>query len=158
MTWLRSLFASWLDPATGPPQPFETRAPHDVSTFELTSGESVSGCRLADEEEIEGFQWAICHGDEVTVADDDAVIGFLARRDDWIDALYLSAARRGMGIGTALLRSAMSVRPRLELWAFQANVPARKFYAAHGFVEDRFTDGAGNDENLPDVHMTWEAG
>jgi GNAT superfamily N-acetyltransferase len=45
--------------------------------------------------------------------------------------------------------------PRLVLWTFQANSAAIAFYLREGFVEIERTDGAGNEEGLPDVRMIW---
>jgi len=93
---------------------------------------------------------------EVWVAQEaDAVVGFIARRDDWIDHLYLAPDRRGLGIGGLLLRHAMDGRDALMLWAFQRNAPARRFYERHGFRAVEFTDGEGNDEKEPDVRYAW---
>ncbi len=82
--------------------------------------------------------------------------GFLARHDETVHALYLRPGARGRGWGAKLLDVAKARTPRLSLWAFQANTGARAFYAREGFVEVETTDGAGNDEHLPDVRLVWE--
>lgn len=82
--------------------------------------------------------------------------GFLARDGAWIHALYIRAFSRGRGQGRRLLDVAKSRSPRLELWCFQMNTRARSFYASEGFREVEHTDGAGNDEKLPDVRLVWE--
>lgn len=82
--------------------------------------------------------------------------GFLARLGPEIDCLYLAASARGQGLGAQVLDRAKAASPRLELWTFQANSGARRFYARHGFMETGLTDGAGNDEKLPDVRLIWE--
>jgi len=84
--------------------------------------------------------------------------GFLARDGAIIHALYLRPSARGRGQAKRLLETAKARAPRLELWAFQANIDARSFYAHEGFVEVELTDGAGNDEKLPDVRLVWERG
>ena len=61
----------------------------------------------------------------------------------------------GQGLGKALLDHAKSRHPTLELWTFQANEGARRFYAREGFHEVELTDG-DNEENLPDVRLRWE--
>jgi ribosomal protein S18 acetylase RimI-like enzyme len=43
----------------------------------------------------------------------------------------------------------------LELWCFQANTYARRFYERHGFKAIRFTDGHDNEEKTPDVRYRW---
>lgn len=84
--------------------------------------------------------------------------GFLARQGGEVDALYLALAARGQGIGSALLDEAKAAEPVLRLWTFQANSAARAFYARAGFVEIERTDGAGNEERLPDVRLEWRRG
>jgi GNAT superfamily N-acetyltransferase len=91
----------------------------------------------------------------VTVAVSDGVDGFLARDGEEVSCLYVSNAAQGNGVGKALLDHAKQRADRLELWTFQANKGARRFYAREGFVELRETDGARNDENLPDVFLEW---
>ena len=83
-------------------------------------------------------------------------LGFLARQGGEVEALYLAPEARGKGLGKALLDEAKAVG-FLQLWAFQANIGARRFYLREGFREVRFTDGADNDEKLPDVWMEWRA-
>ena len=39
----------------------------------------------------------------------------------------------------------------LRLWTFASNTGAQRFYARHGFVEVRRTDGRDNEERAPDV-------
>ncbi|MDP9464580.1 MAG: GNAT family N-acetyltransferase, partial [Actinomycetota bacterium] len=39
----------------------------------------------------------------------------------------------------------------LQLWTFESNDRARRFYERHGFTAVEFTDGAGNEERWPDV-------
>ncbi len=83
------------------------------------------------------------------------VDGFVSLEPDGqIAALYVS--NPGHGIGSALLNHA-KIRERLSLWTFQANTGAIRFYARHGFKEIYQTDGANNEEKLPDIFMEWQA-
>jgi ribosomal protein S18 acetylase RimI-like enzyme len=88
----------------------------------------------------------------------DPAQGFLARQETEIPALFVAASARGRGIGRALVRDAMEGASVLRLWTFQANAPARAFYRALGFAEIAWTDGAGNEERLPDVRLEWRRG
>ncbi len=93
----------------------------------------------------------------VTVAERDGmVVGFAACDDGDLDALYVAANARGQGVGSALLDHLKSAHDTLTLWTFQANQRAQKFYVRHGFAEIERTDGAGNDETLPDIRYTWQ--
>lgn len=93
----------------------------------------------------------------VTVAvHDDMVVGFAACDGADLDALYIAEFMRGQGVGTALLDHLKARADRLELWTFQANAGAQKFYVKHGFHEVTRTDGARNDEQLPDIKFEWK--
>ena len=87
--------------------------------------------------------------------DDATMIGMLAFREDWIDQLYVLPTAQGRGIGTDLLEVAQSAFDRLQLWTFQRNGPARRFYEARGFALVRETDGARNEEKEPDALYVW---
>lgn len=88
--------------------------------------------------------------------DRGAVVGMLTTHDGWVDQLFIDPAAQGRGIGSALLALAR-VRAEardpsgLQLWTFQVNARARRFYERHGFVAVEFTDGQGNEEREPDV-------
>jgi GNAT superfamily N-acetyltransferase len=85
-----------------------------------------------------------------------AVAGFIALSSDHhVTALYLDRPMRGKGCGKALLDLAKQKHPGgLQLWTFEANADARRFYAREGFSEIRRSDG-DNEEGLPDVLLQW---
>jgi GNAT superfamily N-acetyltransferase len=62
---------------------------------------------------------------------------------------------QGQGVGTALLDVAKRAVARLQLWTFQRNAQARRFYEARGFVVVEQTDGTGNEEKEPDARYLW---
>jgi GNAT superfamily N-acetyltransferase len=95
---------------------------------------------------------------EVTVAEDDGgIVAFLALRGEEVRLLYTRPDRIGGGAGTLLIEAAKaSGVGALELWCFQANARARRFYEARGFSAVRFTNGADNQERTPDVLYRWE--
>ncbi len=85
-----------------------------------------------------------------------AVVGVLALSPRWIDQLYLDPDARGQGIGDRFVTLAQERQPSgLQLWTFQLNGPAQRFYERHGFVAVERTDGAGNQEREPDVRYRW---
>ena len=100
----------------------------------------------------------------VTLAEDEAgLAGLLAVSQGegiaWIEQLYLRPGATGRGIGRRLLLHALATLPRpVQLYTFQANTGARRFYARHGFVDLARGDGSGNEERCPDVLMRLEAG
>ncbi|MCO5734068.1 GNAT family N-acetyltransferase [Rhizobium sp. SSA_523] len=85
------------------------------------------------------------------------LLGVVAYRKGWIEQLYVLPTAQGRGIGSALLAAAKEGRESLDLWTFQANQAARRFYEKRGFVSVEETDGQGNDEGEPDVRYRWLA-
>lgn len=88
--------------------------------------------------------------------DGDRVVAVLTLDGDDLDQLYVAPEYAGQGVGSMLVDLAKDLRPGgLALWTFQSNLPAQAFYRSHGFTEVRRTDGAANEEKLPDVRMVW---
>lgn len=84
------------------------------------------------------------------------VAGFAALHEGWLEQLYIAPAFQGRGLGSALLDLAMSRNPGgLQLFAFQRNERARRFYEGRGFVAEWFGDGSENEEGEPDVRYRW---
>jgi GNAT superfamily N-acetyltransferase len=91
--------------------------------------------------------------------DGGGVVGMMFLSEGWVDQLYVAPDRLGEGIGRRLLDLAKRRAPgALELWSFQVNERARRFYEHNGFVAVELTDGAGNEEREPDVRYRWIPG
>ncbi|MFK7879729.1 GNAT family N-acetyltransferase [Roseobacter sp.] len=86
---------------------------------------------------------------------DDKIVGFIARWENDIHALYVLPDWQDQGIGTALVEDAKSECETLVLWSYQANTSATRFYGLRGFVEMERTDGSENDVGLPDIRFEW---
>ncbi len=89
------------------------------------------------------------------VFEDAALLGFIALRADWIDQLYVAPGQQGRGIGSRLIALAQAASPVLQLWTFQRNAGARRFYERHGFVAVEERDGSDNEEGEPDIRYRW---
>ncbi|MEA2663938.1 MAG: hypothetical protein QOI11_882 [Candidatus Eremiobacteraeota bacterium] len=101
------------------------------------------------------FRDVVFAGDEVHVAEREGrLVGAIAFGDGWVSQLYVDPDEHGRGIGSALLRLAMAAQPELQLWTFQKNDRALRFYARHGFALVRMTDG-DNEEREPDALLAW---
>lgn len=87
--------------------------------------------------------------------DDDVLSGIIAFRDGWVEQLYVLPIAQGRGVGAKLLDIAKRDCDRLELWTFQRNERARRFYVASGFTMVEQTDGSRNEENEPDARYLW---
>jgi GNAT superfamily N-acetyltransferase len=99
----------------------------------------------------------VLSSDTVLVAVDQKgeVLGFIAFSQDWVNQLYIAPGAQRAGIGSRLLQRAKASSGFLQLWTFQANTRARRFYRQHGFVELELTDGERNEEKTPDVRLEW---
>ena len=84
------------------------------------------------------------------------IASFLARAGEEIRLLHTHPVFIGLGAGRLLLDGAKASAAALELWCFQANTGARRFYERHGFRAIRFTDGQDNEEKTPDVRYRWQ--
>lgn len=103
----------------------------------------------------------IGHAD-VSVAEVDGTIVGLMVLDQgragsgWIEHLYLDPAWMGRGLGARFIeRAKQRFTAGIQLWTFQSNARARRFYEAAGFVAVEDTDGRANMERTPDVRYQW---
>jgi GNAT superfamily N-acetyltransferase len=110
----------------------------------------------SDDETREWFASVVVPNRDVwVIAHDDLPLALLVLADGWVDHLYVDPQWTGRGLGSALIGFAKELRPeRLDLWTFQSNIAARRFYERHGFVAIDMTDGE-NEERAPDVHYRW---
>jgi 6-phosphogluconolactonase len=84
------------------------------------------------------------------------VVGFMSLGVDMLDQLYILPGWTGQGTGARLVALAKQRRPGgLDLYTFQVNSGARRFYERHGFVAVAFSDGNANEERQPDVRYRW---
>ena len=84
--------------------------------------------------------------------DADMVVAVMSLKPGWVEQLYVATDRQGEGIGRRLLDLAKERSDGgLQLWTFQVNDRARRFYERNGFTVAEMTDGAGNTEREPDV-------
>jgi GNAT superfamily N-acetyltransferase len=86
---------------------------------------------------------------------DDGMTGIIAFHDDWLEQLYVLPEAQGQGVGSVLVQTAKRFSERLQLWTFQRNAPARRFYEARAFTLVEETDGARNEEKEPDARYLW---
>ncbi|MCU1494024.1 MAG: putative acetyltransferase [Acidimicrobiaceae bacterium] len=91
----------------------------------------------------------------VAEASGGEIVGVLVLEHGWLDQLYLDPGWTNRGIGSRLVDIAKARRPEgLDLWTFQANHGARRFYERHGFTAVEITEG-DNEEGAPDVRYRW---
>ncbi|HYE19464.1 MAG TPA: GNAT family N-acetyltransferase [Tepidisphaeraceae bacterium] len=112
------------------------------------------------EEEREYIAGVMLRTGRVFVADVEGArgVGFLSLRGDSVEQLYVDPANQNRGVGAALLGRAKELRERLELWAFEVNEGAIRFYRREGFRVVQRTDGEQNEAKRADVKLVWERG
>jgi putative acetyltransferase len=83
------------------------------------------------------------------------LLGHVALLPGWIDHLYVEPEVHRRGIGGRLVQLAQAEQAELRLYTFQSNAGARALYERHGFVVEELTDGARNEEKMPDMTYHW---
>ncbi|HEY2359313.1 MAG TPA: GNAT family N-acetyltransferase [Phenylobacterium sp.] len=107
-------------------------------------------------DDLRFFSERFLPANEVWVAEvDDEVVGYVGFHEAWINHLYVLPEFQGRGIGPALLDKALAYERPMQLWTFQQNTRARKFYEDRGFGLVKLTDGSGNEEKTPDALYEW---
>jgi 8-oxo-dGTP pyrophosphatase MutT (NUDIX family)/GNAT superfamily N-acetyltransferase len=118
---------------------------------------------IHDDREVKRW-WAdeVVGRSDVTVAELDGTIVAVMVLDQggggtgWIEQLYIDPAWIGRGLGERLVeRAKQRFATGLQLWTFQVNDRAQRFYERLGFVEAERTDGRANEERAPDIRYTW---
>jgi len=108
------------------------------------------------EEDLWFFSERLFLENEVWVAEADGqIVGYIAFKPGWISHLYIHPDHQGCGLGPELLAKALEDGTARELWTFQQNARARRFYEMRGFELVRLTDGADNEEKTPDALYRW---
>ena len=117
------------------------------------SGTSQLGSAIGYDTETREITWKVVFGGLIGLMAVGARQGRLLGRDEEI---ALVDALVDHGAGSLLLLHAKAHGPGvLELWCFQANDKARRFYERHGFTPVAFTNGQRNEEKTPDVRYRW---
>lgn len=115
---------------------------------------------LPADPDVEGaaafFETILLPQNETWIAEvDGRPAAYVAFHPGWLEHLYVLPAYQGRGIGPALMGKALEDGTARELWTFQKNARARKFYEDRGWVLVELTDGQGNREKEPDARYAW---
>ena len=82
----------------------------------------------------------------VASARDGSVVALMVLTADMLDQLYVAPGWTGRGIGSRLVALAKARRPGgFDLYTFQVNTGARRFYERHDFAEVARGDGSRNE-------------
>jgi len=108
-----------------------------------------------EEEDRSWFRGALA-GEAYVFEAGGTIVGYAALREDELHDLYVAPGAQRQGVGSALLAHVQEVRPNgFHFWAFRDNSTARRFYDSRGCRVIRETDGADNEEKMPDVLYEW---
>ena len=112
--------------------------------------------RIPDADRPKLGTWIVERHDVWVEEQNGRIVAFAGVSPGWLDHLYVDPEEQNAGIGSALLDYAKQLQPDgFQLWTFQHNDGARRFYERHGFVVVDRTDGAGNMEKEPDARYEW---
>ncbi|MFI5403180.1 MAG: GNAT family N-acetyltransferase [Planctomycetota bacterium] len=108
------------------------------------------------EDDLRYFTDTIARENDVWVAAEQEVLGFLGIQGERLGWLYVDPAAQRRGIGTALLDRAKALSPAgLMLFTHQRNERARAFYERRGFRAVLFGTSPPP-ESEPDVQYRWD--
>lgn len=105
------------------------------------------------------FSKLVRDGKIQVIKENGVTAGFVQAEDGWIHHLYIAPCFQKKGFGKLLLDKAKETNPAgLQLWVFEANIGAIKFYEREGFVlvQKRDQEKTTNEENLPDRKYQWK--
>ena len=136
----------------------------DIATIYLASFGATYDFALAHSD-AEIRDWIAGHviaeletwvAEEAAEPGDTEVVGYIVLSSMEAIQLDVKSGRTGEGIGSQLMDQAKAQRPDgFELWTFQVNSGARRFYERHVFEAVEFGDGSHNEEGQPDVRLVW---
>jgi GNAT superfamily N-acetyltransferase len=98
----------------------------------------------------------VANGSSYVLEQNDKILAWLDVADGWVHHLCVRRGETGKGFGKELLAYAKLKSPEgLQLWTFQVNDGARRFYKREGFQEVELTNGENCEEKQPDVRLVW---
>jgi putative acetyltransferase len=112
----------------------------------------------ADREEIDAAARAYLTEALLWVVVDrtDRPMAFSAVTGSNMDALFVAAEARGMGLGSMLVRHALSLAPNLTTQVNEQNSQAMRFYLKLGFKPFRRDARDDDGRPYPIVHLVWD--
>jgi GNAT superfamily N-acetyltransferase len=128
-----------------------------VFTASFASMTFVPKLHTAEEDKV--FVRTLIDTKETWVAEREGrITGIAAIDGGWLEQLYVHPSRHNSGTGSKLFTTLTERHPNgFQLWTFQANAGARRFYERHGCALVRLTDGQDNEEKTPDALYVWPA-
>ncbi|MDX8253320.1 acetyltransferase [Acinetobacter pittii] len=122
------------------------------SSVDATHDFLTADDRIEIEKEVVGFfsetpVW-------VAVNADDQALGFMFLHDGHMEALFIDAAARGLGVGKALLLHALNIYPNLTIDVNEQNQQAIGFYKHMGFQVSGHSPVDSQGRAYPLLHLS----
>ena len=113
----------------------------------------------SDDEVRAWFEAVVIPERETWIAEiEKSIVAVMVLNGRWVDHLYIDPLWTARGIGSRLIELAKTRRPEgLDLWTFESNLDARRFYERHGFEYVERTNGDNNEEGAPDIRYQWRS-
>jgi putative acetyltransferase len=89
----------------------------------------------------------------LAVDQNDMPVGFMMLDGDRMEALFIRAAHRGVGIGRALVEHALTISPELETEVNEQNAQALAFYEHMGFERTGRSERDAQGRPYPLIHL-----
>jgi len=138
---------------------------NDIANVYLTSRKKLVAFAPLVHSDESVRQWVckdLLFNEEVIVAEENStIIGMMSLTKHEgigrIRQLYILPSAVGHGVGSAMIKMAKStLGSPIQLYTFQENIGARRFYERHGFEAIEFNDSSENEENCPAVLYEWK--
>ena len=109
--------------------------------------------RFAIDEMVRGF---LPHAPLwLAVDENDYPLAFMLLNDGHMEALFVDPARRGTGIGAALVRHGLTLHPRMTTDVNEQNEQAVRFYERMGFRQTGRSPVDGQGRPYPLIHLKY---
>lgn len=89
----------------------------------------------------------------VATNEEDQPIGFMFLHEGHLEALFVDASARGLGVGKRLISHALALHPDLSVDVNEQNQQAVGFYQHMGFVVSGRSDRDGQGRAYPLLHL-----
>ena len=85
---------------------------------------------------------------------ENIIVGFIGLMDDYIAGLFVADGFQSKGAGKEILDYVKTLKPSLNLYAYEKNSRAVNFYTREGFIKkDETLDEIHNEK---EYHMEWK--
>ncbi len=91
----------------------------------------------------------------IAADENDRALAFMLVEDGHMEALFVDPAKRGQGVGAALVRHGLSLHPAMTTDVNEQNGQAVGFYERMGFVQTGRSPLDGQGRSYPLLHLAY---